>query len=375
MNGKSLTLIEILGIKIKVNITWVFIAVLLAWALAQGYFPYVHEGLSTIAYWWMGAIAVIGLFISILLHELAHSVVARAQGMEIKGITLWLLGGVAEMADEPPTPAAEFLMAIAGPVASVILAIVFYMVSQALGGTDGTALAAILRYLATLNMVLAMFNLIPAFPLDGGRVARAALWAWKGDYRWATSVAARMGSYFGIALMIFGVFAALSGAGLGALWWVILGMFVRFAADSSRVQMEAKHALTGRVVSEFMARDPVVVPPGISVAALIDNYIYKNTFEFFPVVDDGKLLGSISLREVRSVPAEDREGTRVGDIMLKVQRSHTIEAGAPAGEALSKMQTTGNSLLLVVRNGDLAGVIAMKDLMRLVAITSQLETP
>lgn len=372
MNGKNLTLIEVLGIKIKVNITWVFIAILLAWALAQGYFPAVHEGLSTIAYWWMGAIAVIGLFLSILLHELAHSVVARAHGMQIKGITLWLLGGVAEMVDEPPNPRAEFLMAIAGPIVSVILAVVFYVLSQFFDRTDATAIASILRYLAMLNMILAIFNLIPAFPLDGGRVARAVLWAWKGDYRWATSVAARMGSLFGITLMAFGVVAALTGAGLGALWWVILGMFVRFAADSSRAQMEAKEALTGKAVKDFMVRNPIVAPPGITVADLIDDYIYKHSFEFFPVIDDGKLLGSVSLREVRMVPKEARGSTRVGDIMVPVQASRTIDEAAPAGEALSKMQGTGNSLLLVTSHGNLVGVIALKDLMRIVAIATQL---
>lgn len=372
MNGRSLTLTEILGIKIKVNITWVFIAILLAWALAQGYFPAVHEGLSKAAYWWMGAIAVIGLFLSILLHELGHSVVARAHGMEIKGITLWLLGGVAEMADEPPSPAAEFFMAIAGPIVSVILAVLFFFLSQFFGRAEPTAIASVLRYLAMLNMILAIFNLIPAFPLDGGRVARAVLWAWKGDYRWATSVAARMGSMFGIALMAFGVVAALTGAGLGALWWVILGMFVRFAADSSRSQMEVKEALTGKTVRDFMTRDPIVTPPDITVADLIEDYIYKYSFEFFPVMDHGNLLGSVSLREVRQVPKEARSNTRVRDIMVPVEASQTIDAAAPSGEALSRMQGTGNSVLLVTSGGHLAGVIALKDIVRLIDITTQL---
>lgn len=372
MNGKNLTLIKVLGIEIKVNITWVFIAVLLAWALAQGYFPTVHEGLSTIAYWWMGAIAVIGLFASILLHELAHSVVARAHGMEIKGITLWLLGGVAEMAEEPPNPAAELLMAIAGPVVSIVLSVAFYAASRLFAGADAAAIAAVLRYLATLNMILAIFNLIPAFPLDGGRVARAALWQWKGDYRWATSVASRMGSLFGIALIMFGVFAALTGAGLGALWWVILGMFVRFAADSSRAHMEAREALTGKAVRDFMARDPITAPADITVIVLIDDYIYKHSFEFFPVVENGELLGSVSLREVRTVPEKARGSTRVRDIMVPVQPSHMIDAAAPAQKALSQMQGSGNSLLLVTSGGALVGVIALKDLMRLVNITTQL---
>jgi len=374
MNGKNLTLIEIFGIKIKVNISWVFIALLLAWALAQGYFPTVYEGLTRTAYWWMAVVAVLGLFFSILLHELAHSVVARSFGMEIKGITLWLLGGVAEMADEPPNPRAEFLMAIAGPIMSAVLALLFLALSAVFGGNgEGTPIGAILRYLGALNLILAAFNLVPAFPLDGGRIARAALWAWKGDYYWATSVAAGTGSIFGLVLIVFGIVGALTGAGLASLWWVILGMFVRFAADASRFQLQAAQALKGRTVRDYMTRDPIVVAPDITVAELIDNWIYRHSFEFFPVVDGGRLIGSISLAEVRQVPAGERSKTRIGDIALPCSPENTITVEASAADALTRMQKTGNSLLLVTAaDGTLVGVVALKDLMKLIAITSQL---
>lgn len=373
MNGATFTLVEVFGIKIKVNVSWAFIALLLAWALAQGYFPSVHEGLPQSTYWAMGALAVFGLFLSLLLHELSHSVVAQAFGMEIKGITLWLLGGVAEMSDEPPSPRAEFLMAIAGPLMSIFLALVFYA-AAAVVATEGEVdpFGTVLGYLSMLNMILAAFNLVPAFPMDGGRVARAILWAWKGDLYWATGVAARMGSLFGLGLIALGVIGALTGAGLASLWWVVLGMFIRFAADSSRYRLQTTYALKGTVVGDYMTRDPVTVDPQMSIADLIENWIYRHAFEYFPVVDQGRLIGSISLREVKMVPPAERERTRVGDVLVPASPDNTVHTDTTAEDALSIMQNTGNSLLPVVSDGHLVGVIAMKDLGRIVAIKAEL---
>jgi len=373
MNGKHLTLIEVFGIKIKVNISWVFIAVLLAWALAQGYFPTAYEGLSEATYWWMGVVAVFGLFFSILLHELAHSLVARAFGMEIKGITLWLLGGVAEMTDEPPHPRAEFLMAIAGPLMSVVLALIFLSLANVIEqDTELAAMGAVVSYLGMLNLILAAFNLVPAYPLDGGRVARAALWAWSGDYYYATRVAARLGSLFGLVLIVFGVLSAIGGAGLASLWWVILGMFIRFAADASNFQLQAATALKGKSVREYMTPNPKTVSPDVSVAELVENWIYRYSFEFFPVVEAGNLLGSISLHEVRAIPPGERAGTKVGDIMIPCSDHNTIPSHATASDALAKVQTSSPSLLMVVENQTLVGVIGLKDLMRVITITTEL---
>jgi len=373
MNGKHLTLIEVFGIKIKVNISWVFIAVLLAWALAQGYFPTAYEGLSEATYWWMGIVAVFGLFFSILLHELAHSLVARAFGMEIKGITLWLLGGVAEMTDEPPHPRAEFLMAIAGPLMSVALALVFLSLASVIErDAELAAIGAVVSYLGMLNLILAAFNMVPAYPLDGGRVARAALWAWSGDYYYATSVAARLGSLFGLVLIIFGILSAIGGAGLASLWWVILGMFIRFAADASNFQLQATTALKGKLVREYMTPNPKTVSPGVSVAELVENWIYRYSFEFFPVVEAGNLLGSVSLHEVRAIPPGERAGTKVGDIMIPCSDHNTIPSHATASDALAKVQTSSPSLLMVVENQTLVGVIGLKDLMRVITITADL---
>ena len=373
MLGGNLKLTTVFGIEIKVNVSWVFIAALLSWALAKGYFPVVHEGLQQIDYWSMSIIAVLGLFASILLHELAHSIVARAFGLEIKSITLWLLGGMAEMRDEPPTPKAEFLMAIAGPAASVSLAGLFYLTGAALGSGGSAALIGLVAsYLAKLNLVLAIFNLAPAFPLDGGRVARAAIWSATGNYQRATDIASIMGSIFGLGLIALGLISLLTGMGLSSLWLVILGLFIRFAADASRAQAQAKHTLAGERVSDTMTANPICVSPDIPVAHLIEHYMYKYPFEFFPVVDNGQLVGSVSLHEVKRVPPGERGAIPVHQITRPLTDDHTIGIDASATQALAQMQATGQSLLMVTRGQAIVGVIAMRDILRLVTLKTTL---
>src|SRR5690606_33464766 len=191
MFGRNMLLFEILGFKVQVNLTWVFVALLIALSLAVGFFPQVYEGLPPSVYWWMAVAAVIGLFFSIVLHELAHSVVARRFGMQMRGITLFFFGGMAEMEQEPPSPKAEFYMAVAGPIVSVVLAALFYSLGAAAAGLGASdALVGVLTYLGLLNVVLSIFNMVPAFPLDGGRALRAGLWWWKGNQRQATRWAA-----------------------------------------------------------------------------------------------------------------------------------------------------------------------------------------
>ena len=226
MPGFNITLVKIFGIEIRVNISWAFIAVLLAWSLAKGYFPSVYEGLPDVTYWWMGAAGVLGLFASVVFHELAHSIVAQSYGMQIKGITLWLLGGVAELGDEPPSPTAEFWMALAGPAMSIALSVVFYGAASLVPtGVEYKPLFEVLRYLALVNLILALFNMIPAFPMDGGRILRAWHWHRTGDAYKATTLSAKVGSTFGLILILTGLAAVFVWGGMNGLWWVILGMF------------------------------------------------------------------------------------------------------------------------------------------------------
>ncbi|MGF1592248.1 MAG: site-2 protease family protein [Kiloniellaceae bacterium] len=234
MNGRSITVFELLGFKIRVDISWLLLAVLITWSLALGVFPFWYEGLAPATYWWMGLAGMFGLVFSLIFHELSHSVVARHYGLPIKGITLFIFGGVAEMAEEPKSAKVEFWMAIAGPLASFLLAAVFFL-AAALG--EALALPVpingVLDYLAFINLLLGAFNLIPAFPMDGGRVLRAALWHWRGDLRQATRIASNAGKTFGFLLMALGVLNVVSGNFIGGMWWFLIGMFVRGAAASS----------------------------------------------------------------------------------------------------------------------------------------------
>jgi Zn-dependent protease len=372
--ASAITLFDIAGFKIRLDLSWVILALLVSWSLAQGFFPALYEGLPPSAYWWMGLAAVLGLAVSIVLHELAHSVVARRHGLPIRSITLFALGGVAEMGAEPPSARVELLMAIAGPIASVVLAVIFYFGSgaaESIGAPE--AFVAVLSYLALVNGVLAAFNLVPAFPLDGGRVLRAALWSRWGDLQRATQVAARFGTFAAYVLIALGVLNAFDGNLVSGLWWVVLGLFLKSAATSERYQLLTRLALQGKPVSRFMTRDPIVVPAEISVQTLLDEYVYGHYHELFPVVEDGRLLGGVGVREIKGVPREARADTLVRAVLTPCSADTSVAPDEDAAQTLAHMSHTGNTRLLVQQNGQLAGIVTIKDLLRALAVRADLE--
>jgi Zn-dependent protease/CBS domain-containing protein len=374
MFGQGIPLFRILGFQVKLDASWLILAVLVTWSLAAGYFPYRLGGLTEGTYLWMGVAGALGLFASIIAHELSHSLVARRYGMPIRGITLFIFGGVAEMEEEPPTAKSEFLMAIAGPIASALLALIFYYLagfSARMG--FGPPVPLVLEYLGFINMLLAGFNLVPAFPLDGGRMLRAALWGWKGDLRWATRIAANSGAAFGFALIALGLFLIVSGNMIGGIWYILIGFFVRSAAASSYSQMQTRRFFQGEPVQRFMIADPVTVPPDITVHQLVDDFVYHHYHELFPVVDDHRLLGCIGISEIRQIPRARWDLVKVFDAMSAASPENTIDAETDAVEALAVMRRTGNSRLMVVREGELAGLVTLKDLLRLIGYKMDLE--
>lgn len=374
MFSKRLTLFRLLGFEVRIDLTWLLLALLVTWTLAAGVFPTYVPGLETGVYWWMGAGGTLGLLVSIVFHELCHSLVARRYGLPIKGITLFIFGGVAEMDEEPPSAKAEFLMAVAGPVSSYLLAFVLYAAYSLAGGPDWPPYAqGVTLYLAYVNALLATFNLVPAFPLDGGRMLRAALWGWKGSIRWATRISSRIGAGFGLVLIMLAVFAIMQGQFITGMWWFLIGMFIRAAAGMSYQQLLLNEALRGEAVRRFMNASPVAVPSTISLQELVENYVYRYQFKMFPVVEHDRPIGCVTTREIKAIPREQWGRRTVGEVAKPLSAENTIAPGADAMQALSRMSQTGNSRLLVIDDGRLVGVIALKDLLQFFALKLELE--
>ncbi|MBI2820346.1 MAG: site-2 protease family protein, partial [Acidobacteria bacterium] len=266
MLEKRFTIFRLLGFDVKVHISWAIIVLLIAWSLAKSFFPSFYPDLSQATYWWMGAGGALGLFVSIIIHELAHSVVAKRYGIPIRGITLFIFGGVAEMEQEPGSAGAELRMAIAGPITSILLGVGFYLAGGAAKGLAWPVpLTGVLFYLAWINWILAVFNLVPAFPLDGGRVLRAYLWSRDGNLSKATHTAANIGAAFGAWMVVLAAFLVLQGNVIAGMWWFLIGLFLRSASRSSFQQVLIRRALEGEAIRRFMTPAPVVVPPSMSL--------------------------------------------------------------------------------------------------------------
>ncbi|MFO7981113.1 MAG: site-2 protease family protein [Candidatus Aminicenantes bacterium] len=364
MFGKGIKLIKLFGFEVKIDFSWLLLGLLITWTLAQGLFPHFYEGLSTTTYWLMGVAGALGLLVSIVFHELWHSLIARKFGLPMKGITLFIFGGVAEMTEEPPSPKAEFFMAVAGPVSSVVLGLGFFGVTF-LGESTGwpQSVTGVFNYLAILNLILAGFNLIPAFPLDGGRVLRSILWGWKDDLRWATQLSSKIGGAFGIALIIFGVIEVIMGNFIGGIWMALIGMFIRGASQTAYQQMLLRRSLEGEKVRRFMKSNPVTVSSSLSVEDLVEDYIYKHHYKMYPVVDDEKLTGCVTINQVKEIPKEERDQHKVEELVQSCSEKNTISPDEDAMEALSTMKKNHTSRLMVVDNGKLVGVISLKDMM------------
>jgi Zn-dependent protease len=383
MFGKQLRLFRLFGFQVKVDLSWLIIFVLVSSSLAAGVFPQQYEGLSQATYWVMGIIAALGLFAAVVVHEFSHSLVARMGGMEMRGITLFIFGGVAEMDDEPPSAKTEFFMAIAGPIASLLIGLACLGLWQA-GQVAGwpVAVNGVLLWLGLINLVVMVFNLLPAFPLDGGRVLRAAIWGITGNLRRATRVASSIGAAFGIILIFFGIIRVFATEQwLGGLWMGLLGLFLYGAAQQSYRQLIVRRILEDEPISRLMEPDVRSVSPSTTLQQFVDDYVYRHHHKMFPVTDEtkdpsgsnGHLLGCMTTRQLHEVPREEWPKRRVEEVLQPCDANNTIDADADAIEVMERMRKSGSSRLLVTHNGRLRGIITHRDLMQMISLKLELE--
>ena len=374
MFGRSITLFKMFGFAVRVDASWLIIAVLITWSFADAVFPHAFPGLSPAEYWMMGISGALLLFASIVVHELAHSLVARRSGLQMKGITLFIFGGVAEMSEEPPSAKAEFQMAIAGPLTSVAVGVAFYVLASGMHGVWPVAVTGMFSYLARINWILAAFNMVPAFPLDGGRVLRSILWHWKGNIWQATRIASSIGSGFGTLMMVYAIVPLLHGDMISAVWWFLIGMFLRGAAQGSYQQLMVQKMLQGEPIRRFMNTNPVTVSPAISLEDLVEHYIYKYHYKMFPVVNDShELVGCVTTKQVKEIPREEWNQYSVQAVMQPYNPQDAVTPDTDSVEALAIMKRSQSSRLMVVEDGRLVVVLALKDLLEYLSSKLEME--
>jgi Zn-dependent protease/CBS domain-containing protein len=373
MFGRGIKLFRLFGFTIRIDLSWLILAILVAWSLAKGLFPSYYSGLASNVYWWMGVAGALGLFVSIVFHEFWHSIVARRYGLPISGITLFIFGGVSEMTEEPREPKTEFFMAIAGPLSSFFLGLVFYLIAVAQGGSWPLPVRGVLVYLASINALLGIFNLLPAFPLDGGRVLRSILWKAKGNLRWATRIASKIGTGFALGMIFMGILSFFTGNLIGGIWWFLIGLFLRNASQMSYRQVLIRRALEGEHVRRFMKPDVVTVNPSTSLEELLHGYVYRHHFKMYPVVENGKLLGVVSLPQLKEIPRDEWSKRTVGEIAERCTDGNTIDPNADAVSALERMGQSKNSRLVVVAGGKVVGILALKDMLDFLSIKLDFE--
>ncbi len=354
--ARGFALFRIAGIQIRIDPSWFLIFLLIAWSLSAGYFPHVVPDQHPGGYWVAGVLAALLFFASILLHELAHSFVARAYGFEVPTITLFLFGGASQMAREPDRPGQEFWIAIVGPLMSFALGALFFALSGVLA--EPPLVARVVGYLGWINVALGVFNLLPGMPLDGGRVLRAVVWRWTGSRRRASHVSSLAGQGLGLGLVVLGALQLFSGALLGGVWLILIGLFARSLAGASHQSTLLRHLLEGIAVEDAMVREVICVPPDLRVDNLVDDYVVAHGHRAFPVVDGGRVLGIVSVGSVRRIPARDRSEARVSECMEPIGEDARVSPDVPLLDALQAMEQNQTERLLVFdARGQLAGLL------------------
>ena len=359
--GGNLTIGRFGGVDVRLNWSLIAVFALITWSLAEGVFPSQNPGLSHGTYIAMAIVAAVLFLASILLHELGHSWVARREGIEVDSITLWLFGGVSQLKGRFTSPGAEFRVAISGPLVSIVLGALFVLiaVAQVPSSVDGVA-----AWLGYINLILAVFNLLPASPLDGGRVLHAALWRAKGDFAWATRIASEIGQGFGYLFIALGLAMFIFQGSFSGAWLAFIGWYLLQGATAEARYVATEQALEGLRVRDLMVRDPVSVDADATIGRLMDDVAWSHRFTTYPVLDGGKPVGLLTFASVAAVPRSDWDTRRVRDTMIPLDQVTLLTEDEKAVDALAELATPSANRGLVVDNGHLAGLLSITDLAR-----------
>jgi len=360
----SWKIITIWGIPIRVHFSWIIVFGLITWSLSSFYFPKAAPELPAASHWVKGFIAALLLFVSVAFHELAHSFVSKRYKITIMGITLFIFGGVAQMKGEPPTPKAELRIAIAGPLSSFFLAAVFYFFYLTAGSPGVKALYS---YLAQINLILGGFNLIPGFPMDGGRVLRSILWEKTKDYFYATRKASSLGRKIALFFIIFGLFSILMGF-MNGIWLMLIGWFLYTAAEESYQRASLQESLLGVKVKDVMITEMVTISSLTTIDEAVNRYFLKYGYGGFPVFENGRFLGIITLKEIKNVPRDEWIKVKVADVLIPRDKSTEVSPGDDAMKALEMMVTTDKGRLIVIEHERVVGLITRNGIARYLQI-------
>ena len=416
MLGSGLPIARFFGITIRVHWSWLLFFFLMVFMLATEFFPlsnaaeeglwweggdrlnefhrfarrHPYAGRDEVAravgvdlwpewqYWVLAVIGTVGLFVCVLAHELAHSVVAKGQGIGVAGITLFIFGGVARLRDEASSPGAEFRMAAAGPLMSLAIGGACGILYFALGRSIPEQARALLFYFTFVNIILALFNLLPGFPLDGGRLFRAVLWKVTGSIRRATAVTSGTGKFLGMLLIVFGIYLLwyswhkTGQPEFGPLWLVFIGLFLRSAAEAGYQQVALREAFAGMTVGDILQPEVITVPPDLTLDRLVDEYFYRYRFRSFPVLEGGRLVGMVGLKDLQAVSRGDWPATPVWRAMHQVREANFVHPDDDLLSVFRKMTDADKGHLPVAQGDRLVGIVTRHDIMNLIQIKTDL---
>jgi Zn-dependent protease len=361
---------RILGIDINIDSSWLIIFILFSWILAGTYFPQYFPDWPRSLYWAMGFLTSLLVFASVLVHELAHSLVAIKQGEKVRSITLFILGGVAQITEEPKQPLKEFVMALVGPLSSFFLAGIFFILALFLRGISEPLYASI-SYLAIINTILAVFNLLPGFPMDGGRVLRSILWKITGNLKKATRIASLTGQAFAF-LLVFGGILQIFRGNISGFWLIFIGWFLHSAAVRGYQQVMVETMLKGVRAEDLMIKDYKTVAGSVSVQDLVDNYIFKEKERVFLVSDNGELRGIVCLEDVKVTPREKWSTTTVGEIMTPREKLEAVSLDTDGSKILNSLTAKEIHQVPVMKGTKIAGIICRTDILRYIQLRTEL---